>query len=273
MPTATAIRAALFAGAALIATPLAAQTAAPDPQGADPQAGETTNDVVVVARKREERLVDVPIAVTAISGEAIAKLQAVDLSGIQGAVPNVNLVQGRGSTSNANIFIRGVGQPDALQTFDPAVGIYVDGVYFSRIQGALFNLFDVERVEVLRGPQGTLYGKNTIGGAVNVVSRKPDPNASHALANFTYGSYDQLLGNAYVSVPIVEGQVALSIAGVYDKRDGTVTDPLTGRRYNDRNTQAGRVILRATPTERLEMIASADYTRQRTRPACVLRSL
>ena len=262
------IRALLIASASLFALPATAQTVtAADPQGADPQvAEETQNDVIVVARKREERLVDVPIAVTAISAESLAKLQAVDLGGIQGAVPNVNLVQGRGSSSNANIFIRGVGQPDALQTFDPAVGIYADGVYFSRIQGALFNLFDVDHVEVLRGPQGTLYGKNTIGGAVNVVSRKPDPTTAKVLANFTYGSYDQLLGNAYVSVPIVEGKVALSIAGVYDKRDGTVVDPLTGRRYNDRNTQAGRIILRATPTDRLEMIASADYTRQRTQP-------
>ena len=193
-----AVRTLLLAGATLIAAPAAAQTAtAADPQNADPQASDLTqNDVVVVARKREERLVDVPIAVTAISGETIAKLQATDLSGIQGAIPNVNLVQGRGSTSNANIFIRGIGQPDALQTFDPAVGVYVDGVYFPRIPGALFNLFDVDHIEVLRGPQGTLYGKNTIGGAVNIVSRKPDTGTAKALANFTYGSYDQLLGNA-----------------------------------------------------------------------------
>ena len=263
-----AVRTLLLAGATLIAAPAAAQTAtAADPQNADPQASDLTqNDVVVVARKREERLVDVPIAVTAISGETIAKLQATDLSGIQGAIPNVNLVQGRGSTSNANIFIRGIGQPDALQTFDPAVGVYVDGVYFSRIQGALFNLFDVDHIEVLRGPQGTLYGKNTIGGAVNIVSRKPDTGTAKALANVTYGSYDQLLGNAYVSVPLITDKLAISVAGVYDKRDGTVTDPRTGRDYNDRNTQAGRVILRATPTDRLELVMSGDYTRQRTRP-------
>ncbi|MCB4858116.1 TonB-dependent receptor [Sphingobium sp. PNB] len=224
------------------------------------------SEIIVTARRREENILDVPVSVTAISAESIARLQANDMSGIQGAVPNVNLVQGRGSTSNSNFFIRGIGQPDALQTFDPAVGTYVDGVYFSRIQGALVNLFDVERVEVLRGPQGTLYGKNTIGGAVNIVSRKPSTTDFKAMGSLTYGSYDTWLANGYVSAPLVQDKLALSIAGVYDKRDGTVTDPLTGRKYNDRDTKAGRAILRATPSDRVELILSGDYTRQRTAP-------
>ncbi len=257
------------------AAPLQAQTTPEQDEAsaADAQAGVATSaeedageEIVVIARRREERLIDVPIAVTALTADDLARQQTIDLSGIQGTVPNVNLVQGRGSATNANIFIRGIGQPDALQTFDPAVGIYVDGVYISRIQGALFNLFDVERVEVLRGPQGTLYGKNTIGGAVNIVSRKPDLDELHAAGSFTYGRFDQFLVNGYVSAPLVTDRVALSLAGVYDKRDGFVTDPLTGRKYNDRNTQAGRAILRAEPMERLELILSGDYTRQRTNP-------
>ena len=85
----------------------------------------------------------------------------------------MNIVQGRGSSSAVNIFIRGIGQPDALQTFDPGVGMYVDDVYYSRIQGALISLFDVDHVEVLRGPQGTLYGKNSTGGAVKIVTENP----------------------------------------------------------------------------------------------------
>ena len=272
----TVIRAALLSGAACCAAPALAQAAdaasgvnAPaEGQAVDTQPDATAafSDIVVVARKRAERLVDVPIAVSALSQEALAKQQAVDLSGVQGTIPNVNLVQGRGSTSNANIFIRGIGQPDALQTFDPAVGVYVDGVYMSRIQGALFNLFDVDHIEVLRGPQGTLYGKNTIGGAVSIISRKPDTGTLHAAGSLTYGSYDQILANAYVSAPLVTDTLALSLAGVYDKRDGTVTDPLTGRHYNDRNTQAGRAILRATPSDAVELILEGDYTHQNTRP-------
>ena len=243
------------------ATAQSTQATVPAP---DEETGVVGDEIVITARKRAERLVDVPIAVTSLSSEDVARLQANDLSGIQGAAPNVNLVQGRGSTSSANIFIRGVGQPDALQTFDPAVGVYVDGVYISRIQGALFNLFDVDRVEVLRGPQGTLYGKNTIAGAINIVSKKPDLTETRGAGSFTYGSYDQLLGNAYVSVPLVADKVALSVAGVYDKRDGLVTDPLTGRRYNDRDNQTVRAILRARPTDSLELLLSGDYSRQRT---------
>ncbi len=255
----------LYAGAALAAFAAAPAFAQDEAAPGETQASTADGtEIVVTARKREERLLDVPVAVSAFSADSLTKMQATDLSGIQGSAPNVNLVQGRGSATNANIFIRGIGQPDALQTFDPAVGVYVDGVYISRIQGALFSLFDVDRVEVLRGPQGTLYGKNTIGGAVNVVSKKPSTQDFRAAGSFTYGSYNQLLGNAYVSVPLVQDTLALSLAGVYEKRDGLVTDPLTGRKYNDRDTGTVRGILRATPGDKVELILSGDYTRQRS---------
>jgi iron complex outermembrane receptor protein len=220
-------------------------------------------EIVVSARRREERLIDVPVAVSAFGQADLQRFQAVDLSGLQAAAPNVNIVQGRGSAASANIFIRGLGQPDALQTFDPAVGIYVDGVYLSRIQGALLNLFDVERIEVLRGPQGTLYGKNTTGGAISIVSRKPDLNTVKAEASALYGSYNQVVLNGYVSAPLAGDRVALSLAGQWDKRDGLVTDPLTNRRYNDRDSLTFRGILRAKPTEALEILVSGDYNRQR----------
>ncbi len=257
------LRLALFAGAALLALPAAAQPAA---QAADGQAANDaveSAEIIVSARRRDERLLDVPVAVTAFSQADLQRLQAVDLSGLQGTAPNLNLVQGRGSAASANIFIRGIGQPDALQTFDPAVGIYVDGVYLSRIQGALLNLFDVERIEVLRGPQGTLYGKNTTGGAISIVSRKPDLNTARAEASALYGSFNQILLNGYVTAPLVGDRLALSLAGQWDKRDGLVTDPRTGRRYNDRDSLTGRAILRAKPTDALEIIATADYNRQR----------
>jgi iron complex outermembrane receptor protein len=221
------------------------------------------DEIIVSARRRDERLIDVPVAVSAFGARDIERLQAVDLSGLQGAAPNVNIVQGRGSAASANIFIRGIGQPDALQTFDPAVGIYVDGVYLSRIQGALLGLGDVERIEVLRGPQGTLYGKNTIGGAISIVSKKPDLNNLTGQASALYGSYNQILLNGYVSAPLVADKLALSLAGQYDKRDGLVTDPRTDRRYNDRDSLTGRAILRAKPAETLDIILSGDYTRQR----------
>jgi len=256
--------AALLAGSAALgafAAPAFAQDSDP---GAD--AADYGDEIVVIARKREERVIDVPIAVTALGTAQLGKMGANDMSGVQGAVPNVNIVQGRGSASSANFYIRGIGQPDALQTFDPAVGVYVDGVYLSRIQGALLNLFDVERVEVLRGPQGTLYGKNTIGGAVNVVARKPDLDTLKGEASATYGKFDEMTGKAYVSVPLAPGAVALSLAGLYDNRDGIVTDPRTGRKFNDRDNKSGRAILRAKASDALDIQIAADYTRQRNAP-------
>src|SRR4051795_634942 len=144
-------------------------TAAPDNGGQDTATGE----IVVTARRTEERLQRVPASVSAFNERALDRIQAQDTTGLQGAVPNLNIVQGRGSSNATNIFIRGIGQPDALQTFDPAVGVYVDDVYLSRIRGTQLDLLDVDRIEVLRGPQGTLYGKNTIGGAIKFVTRRP----------------------------------------------------------------------------------------------------
>ena len=255
-------RAALAATAALFALPAAPAFAQETPAVED-ASDVATGEILVIARRREERLLDVPISMSALSTEALDKAGAKDLSGIQGAIPNVNIVQGRGSASSANFFIRGIGQPDALQTFDPAVGVYVDGVYLSRIQGALLNLFDVARVEVLRGPQGTLYGKNTIGGAVNVVSKKPDLNTLRGEGAITYGRFNEVTAKGYVSAPLVADKLALSVAGVYDDRDGIVTDPRNGDKYNDRNNLSGRAILRAQPTETVEVLIAGDYTRQR----------
>ena len=251
----TALAASVALGA--LAAPGQAQVTAPGAEYA------SANDIVVVARKREERVIDVPIAVTALSTTQLAKMGANDLSGVQGAVPNVNIVQGRGSASSANFFIRGIGQPDALQTFDPAVGVYVDGVYLSRIQGALLNLYDVQRVEVLRGPQGTLYGKNTIGGAVNIVSKKPDLEVLKGEASLTYGRFNEVTAKGYVSAPLMTDTLAVSLAGLYDTRDGLVTDPLTGRKYNDRDNLSFRGILRAKPSDAIEVLISGDVTRQR----------
>ncbi len=263
MPVDSTLRIRLFAGVAAATlfagmTPATAQTVAAT-------AAEDA-EIIVSARRRDERLIDVPVAVSAFSRADLAKVQAIDLGGLQGAAPNLNIVQGRGSAASANIFIRGIGQPDALQTFDPAVGVYVDGVYLSRIQGALLSLGDVERIEVLRGPQGTLYGKNTIGGAISIVSRKPDLGTLKAEASAQYGSYNQILLNGYVSAPLVADKVALSVAAQWDKRDGIVTDPLTGSKYNDRDSLTGRAILRAKPTDAFELILSGDYTRQRNAP-------
>ncbi|ATQ44498.1 TonB-dependent receptor [Caulobacter mirabilis] len=246
-------KAALLAGAAWSAgvAVAAAQDAAP--------AGETeVGAIVVTARRTEETLQTVPGAVSAFNERALDRVQAADITGLQGAVPNMNLSQGRGSSNATNIFIRGIGQPDALQTFDPAIGVYIDDVYYSRIRGTQFDLFDLERIEVLRGPQGTLYGKNTIGGALKVVTRKPgqDFRANAAVA---FGSYNQLEVKGGVSGPVSD-TLALGVSALLSKRDGYVEDPVTGAEYNDKDTWALRTQLAWTPTDDVRVDLSADYS-------------
>ncbi len=248
-------KAALLAGAAwsAMATIAAAQGA--------PTTGDTTDveAIVVTARRTEENLQTVPAAVSAFSDKGLERIQAIDATGLQGSVPNLNIVPGRGSSNATNIFIRGVGQPDALQTFDPAVGVYIDDVYYARIRGTQFDLLDLQRVEVLRGPQGTLYGKNTIGGALKFVTRRPDQDFRAGI-DLAVGSYNQQDIKVSVSGPVSD-TLALGIAALSSKRDGFVHDPVLHRDYNDKNTQAVRGTLAFTPSANFRFDLSVDYSR------------
>ena len=235
------------------ATPEA--TTAADQEGPDTSSGE----IIVTARRTEERLQRVPASVSAFNERTLDRIQAQDTTGLQGAVPNLNIVQGRGSSNSTNIYIRGIGQPDALQTFDPAVGVYVDDVYLSRIRGNQLDLLDVERIEVLRGPQGTLYGKNTIGGAIKFVSRKPGQEL-RANGSIALGSDDQLEFKAAVSGPLNK-TISAGIAVLRSTRDGFVRDEVLNRRYNDKDTVGVRGALAFTPSDRLRVDLTADYSK------------
>jgi iron complex outermembrane receptor protein len=172
----------------------------------------------------------------------------------------MNIAQGRGSANSVNVFIRGIGQPDALQTFDPGVGMYVDDVYYSRINGALFSLFDIQQLEVLRGPQGTLYGKNSTGGAIKLTTKNPFDNEGGAV-EVTAGDYGRLEGRFYVSGQLSD-TVAGSIAGAKITNDGYVKDADTGKRYNDDDTEALRLKLAFKPTDNFSAVLSLDTTKQ-----------
>jgi iron complex outermembrane receptor protein len=253
------LRLALLAGAmSLAALPVGAQTNAPAQTSAQP----ALEEIVVTARRQTESLQRVPIAVSAFTSEALNRAQAADLGGLQGAVPNLNIVQGRGSSSSANTFIRGIGQPDALVSFDPGVGIYVDDVFVARVQGALFDLYELERIEVLRGPQGTLYGKNTIGGAIKLVTRKPTDELT-ARIEATIGSYERLDFKAGVSGPILGDKLMGSVSLLSANRKGYFRDTRNGQRYNDKDTVAARVALLAKPTDTLEILLAADVNHER----------
>lgn len=229
-----------------------------------PAAEEVTelSDITVTARRRAEDINRVPVAVSAFGASDLDDLQADRIDGLQGAVPNLNIVQGRGSSANVNIFIRGIGQPDALQTFDPGVGFYVDDVYYSRINGSLLGLFDIDSIEVLRGPQGTLYGKNSTGGAIKVNTRRPDQMSGGAV-ELTVGDYGRFNANAYLGgafSPDLSGSIAVASFN----NDGYVRDPVTGRRFNDDDTQSARAKLAWHPGGIFSAMLSMDYTRQDT---------
>lgn len=220
-------------------------------------------EVTVSARRREESLEKVPVAVSAFSEEDMKDLQATSIDGLQGAVPNMNIVQGRGSSSSVNIFIRGIGQPDALQTFDPGVGMYVDDVYYSRIQGALISLFDVDHVEVLRGPQGTLYGKNSTGGAVKVVTKNPGATPEGSV-QATFGNYGRREGRFYGSTPLgKDGAWSASLAGAITRNDGYVHD-YSGHDFNNDDTKSLRGKLRFHPSDTFDGVLTLDYTKMDT---------
>ncbi len=251
----------LAIGLTLSLAALQAQAQDAAPASTAPAAEATTLDEIeVTARRRTESLQDVPVAVSAFSETALRDLQATSIDGLQGAVPNANIVQGRGSSNSVNVFIRGIGQPDALQTFDPGVGMYVDDVYYSRINGALFSLFDTAQVEVLRGPQGTLYGRNSTGGAIKLTTRDPFDGDSSSV-EVLGGSFGRLDGRAYFSGEFSD-TVAASIALGSMNSDGWITDPTTGKDYNGEETHAVRGKLAFRPSDTFSATFSADYTNQ-----------
>ena len=166
------IRAALLAGIAF-----GSFTALPTLAFAQDDAADEaeTGEIIVTARRREESLSNVPIAITAYTADDLAQSGAIDITAISETTPNVTLENSRATNSTLSAFIRGVGQQDPVGGFEAGVGIYLDDVYLNRPQAAVLDIYDVERIEVLRGPQGTLYGRNTIGGAVKYVTRQlPD---------------------------------------------------------------------------------------------------
>ena len=248
-----AIHAALIAGS--LAAPAAfAQDAAPAPQ-----AEATTLDAVkVTARKREETLQDVPVAVTAFTAEALDRLGTRDIADLDAQVPNLTVYAARGSSSTLTAYIRGVGQSDPLWGVDPGVGLYLDDVYIARPQGALLDVFDVERIEVLRGPQGTLYGKNTIGGAIKYISRGL-PTEVDGNASVTVGNYGQLDVKAAIGGPIAaNGGLRARLAVASLSRDGFGTNLRTGQDVSDKEVLAMRGQLGAFVNDNLDIQFAFD---------------
>ncbi len=203
------------ATAAFLAAPASAQTT--DTGQAAPVVDDD-NVIVVTARRREESIQDVPLSITAISGEALAKSGTLEITEIAQEVPNLTLEVSRGTNTTLTAFIRGVGQQDPVAGFEAGVGLYVDDIYLNRPQGAVLDIYDVERIEVLRGPQGTLYGRNTIGGAIKYVTAAL-PDETEVKVRGTYGSYNQADLIVTASTPVSDS-LKVGVSGARLSRGG-----------------------------------------------------
>ncbi|MCC6171418.1 MAG: TonB-dependent receptor [Gammaproteobacteria bacterium] len=236
-----------------------AATLAPAPARAQGAAEPVIEEVTVTARRREESLQDVPIAVSSFSGAALETIGAEDLTYLSQETPNVTLENSRATNSTLTAFIRGVGQQDPVAGFEQGVGIYLDDVYLNRPQAAILDVYDVERIEVLRGPQGTLYGRNTIGGAVKYVTRRLDADQATLKARVSLGSYSQVDGVLSGSVPVSDTfRVGGAVASF--NRDGFGENRTTGDENYDKKLLALRASLEWQPVESLTVRLSGDYT-------------
>ncbi|HEX4852648.1 TonB-dependent receptor [Arenimonas sp.] len=237
----------------------AAQAQAQSAPAAAPSSEAVTLDAVqVTARKREETLQEVPVAVTAFTAESIDKLNIRDLGDLDAQVPNLTVYAARGSSSTVTAYIRGVGQSDPLWGVDPGVGIYLDDVYIARPQGALLDVFDVERVEVLRGPQGTLYGKNTVGGAIKYISRGLSADTT-GMAQATVGNYGQLDVKGAIGGSLGSDALRARVAVASLHRDGFGENTVTGQDVSDKEILAARAQVGAFISDDFNIQVAFDW--------------
>lgn len=229
------------------------------------QAPKTSEEIVVTARKREENVQKVPVAVTVITSDKLEQEATSDLSELQTEVPNLAISQSRNQSTTLTVFLRGVGQVDALWGVDPGVGVYLDDVYIARAQGALLDVFDTARIEVLRGPQGTLYGRNTIGGAIKYVSKPVSEKLSGAVS-ITSGTQSTLEVRASAGGALVPDKLRGRIAVASLQHGGWGQNLYTGRAVSNRDTVAGRGTLEWLATDRVQVQLSGDYTDDKAEP-------
>lgn len=242
------------AGALILGQSIAVPAYAKEPAAA-------IEEIVVTARKREENLQDTPISITAFTSQSLEALQVDNISQISSATPGLTFDSTTpisGSRVSSSIFIRGIGQTDFTLVSDPGVGLYLDGVYIARSVGAVLDVVDVERVEVLRGPQGTLFGKNTIGGAVNITSKRAGDEFAGDLEIKT-GTDDRLDFKATVDIPFSDSfRGKFSYANL--NQDGNVKNRNGGPDLNDTDAQTAHARLDFEPNDALSMTLSVDWT-------------
>ena len=217
-------------------------------------------EIVVTAQRRSENLQDVPVAVSAIGGESLASANITNASELGRLVPALTVFT---TTGAVQPFLRGIGNPGSLIGNESSVAVYLDDVYMARVPPALLQLSSVQRVEVLKGPQGTLFGRNASGGLLHVVTRTPSETAAFE-ASIGYGNYDTIRGSLYATTGIAEG-LAFDVAAMTTHQgDGWGDNVGNGRDWGKEFTQAIRTKLRWQPGDTTTIDLSADYTRSNT---------
>lgn len=231
-------------------------------------AQQTVEEIVVTARKREENLQDVPMAIAAFSADQLTRSQVDNITDLQKMTPNITINETSGLTAGAvQVFIRGIGNDPG---FDQGVGIYLDDVYLNTATGSLLEVYDIERIEVLKGPQGNLYGRNTIGGAIKYVTREPGEELQGGL-EAQVGSDDLVLVKGNVSGPLVQDQLFGGAAFMVRQRDGYQTNAYDGSDWAEADVQAYRGNLLWRPAESLSVKLVGDYSNDESRPSIPTR--
>ncbi len=227
-------------------------------QAAEPADNGGIAEIVVTAQHRAESLQKTPISVAALTGDAIEARGITSISGLQSEVPNLQLTPHPNSATTARIFIRGVGNIDDQITQDPSVAVYVDGIYVGRSQGLASDIAEIERIEVLRGPQGSLYGRNATGGAINFISRPPQLGKFEAKQAVSVGNDAYLRTRTRVNIPIGE-TLAVELGYVHTQKDGYVKNLGTGvSRFGDQRRDGYRAAVRWMPTPDIDIRYTYD---------------
>lgn len=228
------------------------------------------DEIITTAQRRSESTQDVPVAVTVLMTEDLEIKQVGDTLDLQNFVPNLNIGTNTGTANAPRIFLRGIGEDESRGAVEPAVGTYIDGVYIGRLVGSLLDLVDLEQVEVLRGPQGTLYGRNSNGGAIKISSVKPQQETTGS-AQFTYGNYDRLDAKGMINFAVTD-TTAVRVSGLYKSRDGFVDFNPTGAAAGEAAVGVNSIdtiAFRAAVSQDIgnwNVLIAADYTDDDSNP-------
>lgn len=228
------------------------------------EANEGIEEVVVTARRREETAQSVPIPITVLRSEELETRGALDLRDLERITPNLSFENTTVNRNTAQVFLRGIGQTNFGPGQDPKVGIYLDGVYLARSQGAVFDLLDIDRVEVLRGPQGTLFGRNTTAGLVHVITKRPGKTFEADVRGHA-GNEGQFGGGISLNIPLTD-TLAARISAQHRESDGYVENRADGSDWMDENSQNARAAFAWTPNDRFDALLALDYQYVREKP-------